>query len=186
MPDIIQEANWIDIFFVILLLGMVYKGLQSGVGNQILSLIGYFILLFFSIGYYELVSNAIFGFLLQKWTRPVAFILIAAIVFIATKLLQRIFSIMSSEQLAPLDRIGGAVLAGVRSCLVCGIIGIFFLLTPIEPLRGSIIHGSKTGMYFVDMDIKLYSWMIESLGMNTKEDADALVNKMIASITAKQ
>jgi uncharacterized membrane protein required for colicin V production len=67
LPDILNQINWIDIFFLILLLGMVYKGLKTGVGGQVIALIGWFVLVFMSLKYYSVVSEALFGFLLQKW-----------------------------------------------------------------------------------------------------------------------
>ena len=79
--ELIKDINWLDILFVILLLGMIYKGARTGVGGQLLSLAGWCLLLFTSITYYNIVSTAIFGFLLQKWAKPITFFAIALIIF---------------------------------------------------------------------------------------------------------
>ena len=109
MSAALTDINWLDILFVILLLGMVYKGLRTGVGSQLLSLAGWFVLLFVSIGYYKVLSEAIFGSVLQKWAKPVSFFVISAGIFTVVKILERAFNVITSEEHAAIERVGGAL-----------------------------------------------------------------------------
>ena len=157
MSDMAQGINWIDIIFIILLLGMIYKGTRTGVGGQIVSLIGWFCLTFVSIGYYSFMSEALFGFLLQKWAKPLSFFVIAVLIFVVMKFIERIFNILHGEELAAIERVGGAIIAGLRACMLFGVLGILFLLIPVEYMNTAASEGSKTCMFFVRMDVRIYT-----------------------------
>ena len=181
MPDILQSINWLDIIFIILLLGMVYKGIQTGVGGQIFSLLGYVILLFVSIGYYKFASEAIFGFLLQDWAKPISFLGISVLIFVVTKFVERIFNITKGEDLAGIEKIGGVLVAAFRAVILCGAIGIFFLLTPISYLQNSASVGSMTSMYFVKADISTYSWLARVTGINKEVETSEVLSQIFPS-----
>lgn len=159
MPEILNEINWLDILFVILLLGMIYKGLRSGVGGQISSLVGAVVLLYVTIGYYGFVSEAIFGFLFQKWTKSVTFLIIFVGIIILIKVFERLLSVVRSEDFAILERLGGALIAAFRAFVYCGIVGMFLLLIPIESVETSVMEGSKTGVFFINFDLSIFNWM---------------------------
>jgi uncharacterized membrane protein required for colicin V production len=160
---------------------MVYKGLRTGVGCQILSLIGWFVLIFFSIGYYNYFSKAIFGFLLQKWSQPVSFFVISAVIFVVIKLLERVFNVMNSEESAPIERIGGAILASFRGCMLFGAIGMLLILTPMDQVRASAMEGSKTCMLFVNLDAQLYSWMTKVAKISGVKGREEVVDDLVTS-----
>lgn len=159
MPEILSNINWIDILYVILLLGMVYKGSRTGVSGQIFSLIGWIALMFCSFRYYVFLSEAIFGFMLQKWAKPLTFFGIAAGFFVVIKVLERVFNIVASEELSPIERIGGALVACVRASILFGVIGTLLLLMPIDYARRSAAEGSRSCMFFVRMDSAAYDWI---------------------------
>ena len=181
MPDILHNINWLDIIFVILLLGMVYKGTRTGVGGQVLSVAGYLILLFISIGYYKITSEAIFGFLLQAWAKPISFLGISMVILVMTKFLERIFSVISGEELAGIEKIGGALVSVFRAAILCGAIGIFLLLTPIDYLQTAALTGSKTCMFFVKTDIDIYTWLAKVTGLNKEAKSDDILEQILAS-----
>lgn len=162
MSDIIQSINWLDIIFVILLLGMIYKGARTGVGGQIVSLVGWLCLTFVSISYYSFMSEALFGFLLQKWAKPVSFLGIVVVIFLIVKFIERIFNILHGEEMAAIEKVAGAIIAGLRACMLFGVIGILFLLVPIEYLNDTASGGSKICIHFVKMDVGIYTF-IENL-----------------------
>ncbi|MBD3427258.1 MAG: hypothetical protein GF409_08585 [Candidatus Omnitrophica bacterium] len=179
LPSIFEQINWLDIVFIILLLGMVYKGLRTGVGTQVLSLLGWFILLFFSIGYYGYFSQAIFGFLLQKWAKPLSFFLIASIIFIIIKLVERIFNVMHSEEVVSIERLGGAVLASFRAFMFFGAISILLLLIPVESVKAAAVADSKTSMFFVKLDAQLYSWMTKLVNGPEAKEREQIVESLL-------
>lgn len=181
VPAILNEINWLDIVFVILFLGMVYKGARTGVGSQILSLAGWFVLLFVSIGYYSFLSEAIFGFMLQAWAKPVSFFVISAAMFTVIKFLERVFNVISGEEIASIEKIGGVLVAALRASIFCGIIAILLLLVPLEYTRISVTEGSKTAMFFVDLDSRIYSWMTSVTGLPKKADKDDVINGFLTA-----
>ena len=186
MPAILEQINWLDIVFIILLLGMVYKGLRTGVGCQIVSLIGWFALIFFSIRYYNYFSKAIFGFLLQKWSQPVSFFVIAVVIFGVIKLLERVFNVMNSEESAPIERLGGVLLASFRGFMMFGALGMLLILTPMDQIRSSALEGSKTCMLFVNMDAQLYSWMTQLVKTSGVKEREEVVGDLVASTRERE
>jgi len=158
--EILKEINWIDIFFLILLLIMVYKGTRTGVGGQILSFIACFALIFASIGYYVLLSEAIFGFMLQRWAKPISFFGICVSIFIITKILERILSIAREGEFGTIEKVGGAFVAALRAFALFGLIGMFLLLIPSGYMHTAVTKDSKTCMFFINMDASIYGWMM--------------------------
>lgn len=155
MPSILQDVNWIDILFLILLLGMIYKGSKTGVGGQVVSLVGGFALVFVSVKYYSLASEALFGFLLQKWSKPASFLAIIVIIFIIIKVLERIMIVISGDEVASIERVGGVLVAALRAAMFCGLVGMFLLLIPADYIQKSVTS-SKSCMFFVKFDAQVY------------------------------
>ena len=181
MPTILQEINWIDILFIILFVGIVYKGSRVGVGGQILPLVGWFVLVFAAIGYYQYVSEAVFGFSVQTWAKPISFLVISVLIFTIIKFLDRIFSVIHSEEVAVMEKIGGAIVAAIRAFIFFGLIGIFFLLTPIEYLHQAVLEDSRSCMYFVKADAQIYSWMSALMGEGKKKNKEQLLTEFLWS-----
>jgi len=179
LPEILNEFNWLDFLFLILLLGMIYKGSVTGVGGQVISLIGLFVLMFFSIGFYQYLSTAIFGFLLQQWTRPASFFIIVIVIFIVIKVIERVFHVIAGQESSSIERIGGAIVAFMRACLVFGLIGMQLLLVPVDYLRTSVMDGSKFCMTFVKIDAEIFSWMTGHFGMTEKMKRNDVIKSLV-------
>ncbi len=179
MPAILENINWIDIFFVILLAGMVYKGSRVGVGGQVVPVLGYFALIFVSIEYYSLLSERLFGFLSMGWAKPASFFVISAGVFLAVKVLERICAAVSDREIAAIEKIGGMLMASFRAFILFGIIGIMLLLLPVDPIRHAVAEGSRTGMFFVDLDARIYSWMTGLIGISKEKRKDEVVKEFL-------
>lgn len=164
MPEIFHTIHWIDIVFIILLLGIVYKGLRVGVGGQLLSLAGWLFLVVVSIGFYDYISEAFFGFLLQKWAKPLSFFAIGVAVLTVLKMLERIFIVVSSDEMAPIERLGGGLVAAVRGFVFFGLVGMLLLLVPVSAVREQVTERSATCMYFVEMDARIYAFITRITG----------------------
>ncbi len=174
-------VNWLDVIFLTILLGMIYKGSRAGVGSQLLSLVWAFVLVFFSIGFYSGLASSMFGFILQSWARAISFFIIASILFVAIKFLEMIFGIEYVENISPLERIGGAVVAAMRTVLLFGLVCILFLLLPIPFLQNAVAKGSKTGMVFVRTNAHVYSRLSDHLKFVKQKDPDEVVNEIFKS-----
>jgi len=185
LPDILNNINWIDLAFIILLLGIVYKGLRSGVGGQMLSLAGWIVLVFVSIGFYDYISEAFFGFLLQKWAKPLSFFALSVGVLMVLKVLERIFIVMSSDEMAPIERLGGALVAAARACMFFGLIGILLLLVPVQAVRDQATKGSRSCMFFVELDARIYSAITEVTGYPAKVSWTEVRDKILSVTSGK-
>lgn len=153
----LEQFVWLDVFFIILLLGTVYKGSQMGVGAQMLSLAGYLFLLYVVMGHYIMVSEALFGFLLQNWAKPFSFVILTITVFFFIKVIQRLFSATGQEQMAVIERAGGMLVALFRSGILIGIISTALLLVPSERVNALAAEASFFSRHFVSMNLKVYS-----------------------------
>jgi uncharacterized membrane protein required for colicin V production len=172
LPEVLKQINWVDAFYILLLLGMVYRGTRTGVGSQLLSFAGWVAILYLSVRYYATVSEAIFGFMLQGWAKPISFFTLAAAGFIVLKLIERISSVVLGAELSVLEKLGGALVAGLRGCILFGMIGVLLLLVPIDFLNCSAAEGSRTCMVFVNFDAVLYK-SIDGLLFSTEEKSSA-------------
>lgn len=181
----ISGINWLDILFLTILLGMIYKGSHTGVGSQLLSLGWWFVLIFFSIGYYSVLASRIFGFMVQNWARAICFFIIVAVMFLIIRFLESIFNIAVTENLAPIERMGGAFIAFLRAFLLFGMIGIQLLLLPFDFLRDSVVEGSETGMFFVEVDSGIYSWITDRLAFVEDKKNEEVVKEFLASAGKK-
>ena len=176
----IGSVNWLDIVFLILLIGMVYKGSRTGVGGQLLSLAGWLIVIFISINYFDFLSKALFGFLLQKWSRPISFFGLSIIGFTLIKTVERMFNIISAgEELPPIERVGGVIVACIRSVLLFGIISIQLVLIPVDYTRESVMEKSAMGKFFMEVDVTIYSWMTQNLGFVEDREKEGVVKDLM-------
>ena len=176
---LIHGFNWVDVLFVILLLGTIYKGVRVGVGGQLLSLAGCFLILFAALSYYNFVSKVIFGFLLYKWARPVSFFSIVVLIFAAVTLWKKALTVAEKDALAPIERLGGAVVAALRSFIIFGIICMFFLLLPFTYPRVTFAHKSRLGMFFIEMNATIYSAMSGHLGLSKKKTKEEIISEFV-------
>jgi hypothetical protein len=159
LQDVISGINWLDIIFVLALIGMIYRGSHAGVGAQLLSLAWCFLLIFVSIGYFTHLSSKLSAILNIGWARAIAFLGIILFLFAFIRFMEKVFNIQRAEHLAPIERIGGSLVAAFRAFLIFGIIGIQLLLIPSSGLRENVLEKSKSGMFFVGLDAGIYSFM---------------------------
>lgn len=181
MPEIFQNINWIDVLFVILLMGICYKGSRVGVGGQIIALTCWFVLIFVAIGYYREISEVLFGFLLQKWARPLSFFCISVIFYILIKVLEKTFNISGTEELSPIERILGGGIALLRGFMFCGAVSILIVISPFYSIRDKVVQESKTGMFFLEMDVDIYSKIAKGVGIAKEDRKEDEMNEILTS-----
>ncbi len=181
MSTIFSGVNWLDVLFLTILLGMIYKGSRTGVGSQFLSLAWLLILVYVSICYYDTLAAKIFGFMAQNWARPIAFFVIFFVFILVIKFFEMIFNVSNVENLAPIERIGGAVIASLRAFLLLGLVSTQLLLLPGSFLRDSVAKGSKTGMMLVNLDVGIYCWMSSHLKFVKVKKRTEIIEEILAS-----
>ena len=186
MQDLISGINWLDIIFVLVLIGMIYRGSQAGVGAQLLSLVWCFLLIFISIAYFSHLSSKLSAILNFGWARSVAFLGIILFLFGFMRVLEKVFNIQRAEHLAPIERIGGSLVSAFRACLIFGIIGIQMLLIPSSTLRKDVLEKSKSGMFFIGLDAEIYSYMSKYVDFVQEVEKDALIQLFITGEMAEE
>ena len=185
LPELINSINWIDVVFVILFIGIVYKGSRTGVGGQIVPLIGIGAIIFCSIRYYKLLSTAVFGFMLQNWALPISFFGIAIIIFILVKILERVFGAMSDTDLSFIEKMGGAIFAAVRGVLLWGMIGLLLLLVPVNFVQKSVYDGSSLSMFCINIDARVYNLISEAVDRSNVRKKGEIFDEFL-TITKKE
>jgi uncharacterized membrane protein required for colicin V production len=180
LPAILNGINWIDIIFIILFIGMGYKGSRVGVGSQIFTLAGWVLILFVSIAYYGDMARIIFAFLSPQWAKPVSFLVIAATIFTVIKLIERLFVVPEAEGLAPIERIGGVLTSAIKAFLFFGVVGVLLLMVPSPEIHKAASVKSKTCMFFVSMDVKIYDWVASTVGMSGAKKHDQVMEDLLS------
>lgn len=179
MPDIVQQMNWLDFLFVILLLGILYEGLRWGISGQVLSLAGWIGMLFASVTYYGPLSESIFGDKLQKWSLPVSFFIIAGGIFLIVLFLERSLKVKKEGEISFTDRLTGAGIAVLRALLLFGVISMFLLLVPVDSSPMSV-KKAKSGMFFVEANSEIYSWMTGHFNITKKREKEDIVKEFLS------
>jgi uncharacterized membrane protein required for colicin V production len=156
LPAIINELNWLDVFFIILLLGMVYKGARTGVAGQMIPLIGTLALVYAPVRFYRQFSEAMFGTMLQEWAKPVSFFIICILVMFITKIIDRLFSLIASDDMALIERIAGMLIAGFRSVVYLGVISYFLLLLPLPAVNTAVDESSGIALKSLRIDSSIF------------------------------
>ncbi|MDD4957178.1 MAG: CvpA family protein [Candidatus Omnitrophica bacterium] len=174
-----EKITIFEIFYIILLSGMVYKGTRSGISAQIISLIGWVVLVFCSLGYYEYLSKAIFGFMLQDWAKPLSFFALAMVPFIIIKIIEKMIIAAAGEELSLLERIGGAFVSAIRALVIFGMIGIQILLMPMEQAKTFLLEKTPTALFFVNIDVDIYSWLTGLTGIKKNIDSEDVMMTLL-------
>ncbi|MFQ5952836.1 MAG: hypothetical protein ACE5JK_05470, partial [Candidatus Omnitrophota bacterium] len=95
------------------------------------------------------------------------------------KILERVSSVITGEEIAVIERIGGGLVAFFRAFLMFGLMGMLLLLIPMEFLQDSVKKQSKTGMFFVELDAKIYSSMTGHFGLTKKRTKGEILKEFL-------
>ena len=182
LSTILRELIWVDLSFIILLLGMIYKGVRSGVSGQIVPLIGTIVLTYISIGYYKSSAEAFFGSMLQNWAKPVSFILICFLVLFVFRIIDKLFNFKSSGEIAMIERLAGIAIAIARTIILCGAVTLFLLLVPIKTVNKTVKEESKVALMFAKLDIDIYCVMSKFVNKNSSCEKDIINREFIGTV----
>ena len=188
LSSYLNSISWPDVVFVAIVIITVFNGFRAGVGVQILSLLLWIACAYAAIGYYPFVASKISGLGMDEWAKAISFFAICAASVLILRMVNLILKTENAPALAPIERLGGVVIASLRACLLVGIIGIQLLLIPIDTVRSVVREESKTGMFFVRFDTSVYYWINERLGLdgsniNSKVAQDLFIIKRNPAIS---
>lgn len=112
--------GFIDIFLGVLLAYGIFKGIKNGLIVEFASLISFILGIYIAVKF----SSVVGGFIGEsKSAKVLAFVLTFILVVIGIHLLAKVFSkIASAMFLGLINRIGGAILGGLKTALILGVI----------------------------------------------------------------
>lgn len=113
--------NWLDIVFVIVLVGSVLDGLKQGLARTSIGLVAFFVGLFGGLWYYDRVAAHL------SFSRPVANVVGFFVIFVGVMVLGGILGALIARllkvvRLSWLDRLMGGAFGIVRAALTCAVI----------------------------------------------------------------
>jgi len=161
--------------------GMIYNGSHTGIGKQVISLIWWIVLIFISLHFYSTMASKVFAFMVQYWAKPLAFFILVCVLSFAIRLFNIIFNIGETVEMAPIERIGGAVVAALRSFLLFGVLSIMILLLPFRSYSDSVSKGSFSAMHFVNLDTAIYVWLTRTLDFVEDKEKESVVEEFLSS-----
>ncbi|KJJ83421.1 Colicin V production protein [Candidatus Omnitrophus magneticus] len=159
MSEIISNIYWLDIFFAVFLLFLLYKSLSSRVIRELILIFMSFVVIIGGLGYYDVLSGKLPDFLkldLLNFISYFAIIFFSSAIF---KFILNFFIPASSDGAGTGEKLLNLVLTIIRAHLIFGMITILFLMVPVASLRNSINNDSKTAKYFVKVNTAMYSWV---------------------------
>ncbi|MBF0494620.1 MAG: CvpA family protein [Candidatus Omnitrophica bacterium] len=180
---------WLDIVYIVTACWMLYRGSKKGLGSQLVFFIWWFVLLFFAIGYYDTIASKYLTFISNKWAEPVAFAVIVAAFSGLIKGMEILANISLKDTLTPIETMGGVIMAALRTIILFGIIGFQLMLVPVDGVNDIIAKHSRSAMFFVKIDVTVYSWLTRNLIFLKRDKDDFLVKKImrteVSAISAK-
>jgi membrane protein required for colicin V production len=144
MPmDIFKEINWVDIFFVIILLRICYISIKNGMPIEFFKLLGAVAAAYLSLHYYTSLAF----FLRDRFIKNsplellnfASFIILAFAGYLALFLLRQIFfRLIKVEPVPGLNKWAGIIFGLSRGLLFLSLIVFVFALSPLGYMKKSV------------------------------------------------
>lgn len=166
--NILKQFNWVDIFFVILLIRITYVALKNGFSAELFRLLGTILAIYLSLHYYISFSDYIIG---RSGTNniPAEYLTFSAFVFLVILgyaiflLLGRVFSrFIQMEAVPNLNKWGSLILGIIRSFLLMSLIIFILVVAPLGYFRDSV-NNSYSGKRLFKIAPSTYAWMWNSI-----------------------
>lgn len=166
--NILRQFNWVDIFFVIILLRTCYVAAKHGFIVELFRLLGTILAIYLSLHYYINFSDYIIEQTPAK-NLPVeypaffSFVVLAVIGYLFFVFLGKAFSrFFHTEAASTLNRWGSLILGIARSFLFASLIMFIFVVAPVGYFRKSV-DSSYSGKYLLKVAPEAYRWLWDSV-----------------------
>jgi uncharacterized membrane protein required for colicin V production len=154
---IVQQFNWVDIFFIILLLRICYIAFKTGIVPEFFKTLGALFAIYVALHYYTGLSDLLNSrFDLDK-KLPLDFLdflcfgLLAILSYLVGILFRQAFCrLIKLEAVPRLNKWGGLVIGIVRAVLVCGLFAFILSISTVKYL-----HDKVAASYFGPSVIKV-------------------------------
>lgn len=165
---VIEQFNWIDLLFIIILLKLCLTALKTGLIAEIFKLLGTITSTYLSFHYYTLLSDLVSSrFSTQKM--PLEFLdflsfvvlsILGYLIFVSIR--SFISQLIKMEALPNLNKIGGLIFGLARAVLVVSLVSFILNISSISYLKTSIRNS-----YLARQSIKAapatYIWLWNSI-----------------------
>jgi len=190
--NILKQCNWVDIFFVILLIRICYVAIKNGFSVELFKLLGTLSAVYLSLHYYIIFSNYIVGRIGEKFI-PLeeldffSFITLAILGYLIFMLLGKAFSSFIHMEAVPnLNKWGSLILGIIRSFLLVSLLIFIFVIAPGSYFRNSV-NNSYSGKRLFKIAPATYTWVWNSImsKFRTQEKFNETILQIQISLTEK-
>lgn len=143
--SVIRQFNWIDIFFIILLLRICYIAFKNGIVSEFFKFLGTLLAVYIAMHYYTALSDFLserFGIdkkIPLEFLDFACFILLAIIAYLAGILFRQAFSrLIKLEAVPRLNKWGGFVIGIARGVLLAGLFVFILSISTIKYLHDKV------------------------------------------------
>jgi membrane protein required for colicin V production len=160
---LIERFNWVDIFFIILLLRIGYVASKSGFISEFFKLLGVLMAIYVAMHYYTDLSDFLRGRFELDERLPLdfldffCFILLVGVSYILSILLRQTFSMFIKLEAIPrLNRWGGFIMGITRAILLIGLFTFIFSITTLKYMHDKVAQ-SYLGPRLINVAPATYS-----------------------------
>lgn len=151
MLGVIKQANWVDLFIIILVFRICYISVRSGLPNEIFKLFGTAVAIYLSLHYYSALSDFLWEqpalkFIPKHLLGLVIFLILATFGYLVFIFLREFFNRLIKIEPSPqLARWGSLGLGIVRGILLTSLILFILVISGLDYFRNSVIDSSLGG-----------------------------------------
>jgi len=190
--DVLKQLNWVDVFFVILLIRICYVAIKNGFPVELFKLLGTLSAVYLSLHYYIIFPDYIVGRIGAKnipleYLTFFSFILLAILGYLIFMILSKIFSrFIQMEAVPTLNKWGSLILSIMRSFLLVSLLIFIFVIAPWGYFRNSI-NNAYSGKRLFKIAPTTYTWLWDSImsKFRTQEKFNDAILKIQATLTEK-
>lgn len=188
----LNQFNWIDIFFVILLIRIGYVALKNGLPIELFKFLGTVCAIYLSLHYYIIFSDYFVGLTGVK-KAPVEYVTSFSAVILAVSgylifvLLRHVFSrFIHLEAVPNLDKWGSLISGIIRSFLLVSLIIFIFAILPRDYFRKSV-NNSYSGRRLFKIAPTTYTWLWNNImsKFRTEEKFNETIHQVQTNLTGE-
>ena len=152
--NILEEFNWVDLFFVILLIRICYVASKYGFSVELFKFLGTLSGVYLSLHYYLIFSDYLVKRIGLKnvsieYLTFSSFVALAILGYLIFVLLRKVFSrFIHMEAVSGLEKWGSLILGIARSFLLISLIIFIFLIAPGGYFRNSVNNSCSSRRLF--------------------------------------
>jgi len=190
--NILKQFNWVDVFFVILLIRICYVAIKNGFPIELFKLLGTLSAIYLSLHYYIIFPDYIVGRIGAKnipleYLTFFSFVALAILGYFIFMLLRKVFSrFIQLEAVPNLNKWGSLILSVIRGFLLISLLIFIFVIAPWGYF-GNSVNNSYSGKRLFKIAPATYTWMWNSImsKFRTQEKFNDAILKVEISPTKK-